>query len=159
MADEKGYDAVLCGTNADDLNDFRPGLQAAKKFNVASPLEQAGLTKAEIRVLSKQANLPTWDKPAQPCLASRMAYGTEITPEKLSQVEKGEAYLRELGFKELRVRHHDKIVRIEVPAGQITQLIQDGQREKIVTFFKNLGFNYITLDLQGFRTGSGNEVL
>lgn len=159
VADEKGFDAVYCGTNADDLNDFRPGLQAAKKYSIASPLEQAGLTKADIRQLSQQAGLATWDKPAQPCLASRMAYGSEITPEKLKQIEQGESYLRSLGLKELRVRHHGDLVRIEVPVDQITQLTQDDKRREITGHFKGMGFTYVTVDLQGFRSGSGNEIL
>ncbi|MEW5813983.1 MAG: ATP-dependent sacrificial sulfur transferase LarE [Spirochaetota bacterium] len=152
-------DAVLCGTNADDPGDFRPGLQAARKFNVVSPLEEAGLTKADIRSLSKELGLPTWNKPAQPCLASRLPYGFKITPEKLKQIEEGETYLRSLGFKELRVRHHDKLVRIEVPAARIPELIEEPRRNEVVAFFKKLGFTFVSVDLQGFRSGSANETL
>lgn len=159
LAAERGYDAVLCGTNADDLDDFRPGLQAGKKFRVASPLEEAHLTKNDIRVLSKQLGLTTWDKPAQPCLASRMAYGLEITPERLKQIEQAEDFLRSLGLRELRVRHHGDLARIEVTADQIATLTENRRREKIVNFLKNLGFTYVSLDLQGFRTGSANEIL
>jgi len=159
IAEKQNYDTVLCGTNIDDLGDFRPGLQAAKDLNVASPLEQAGLTKDDIRRLSKQLALPTWNKPAQPCLASRMSYGLEITPERLKQIEQGEEFLRKLNLTQLRVRHHDKLVRIEVPNEQIDIITQQGTREKIVNFFKKLGFTYVTLDLQGFRSGSGNEML
>ena len=159
IAQQRGYDMVLCGTNSDDLGDFRPGLQAAKEFKVASPLEEAGLTKDDIRKLSQRLGLPTWDKPAQPCLASRMAYGLEITPQRLKQIEQGEEYLRGLGLRELRVRHHGNLARIEVPAERIAELVKDDRREQIVTFFKKLGFTYVSMDLQGFRSGSGNEAL
>ena len=159
LAQERGYEVVLCGANADDQHDWRPGLQAAKEYKVESPLAEAGLTKDDIRQLSKQLGLSTWDKPAQPCLASRVAYGLEITPEKLRQIERGEEYLHSLGLRELRVRHHGNLVRIEVPQEDIGKLICEPQRSGIVGFFKNLGFAYVSLDLQGFRSGSGNEIL
>jgi uncharacterized protein len=159
LAKQRGYEAVLCGTNVDDLGDFRPGLRAAKEYQVASPLEEAGLTKADIRVLSKRLGLETWDKPAQPCLASRVPYGMEITVERLKQIEEGEEFLRGLGLRELRVRHHGELVRIEVPTERIIELVTQPRREEIVAFFKKLGFSYVSLDLQGFRSGSGNEVL
>lgn len=159
LAGQRQYDAVLCGTNLDDLGDFRPGLEAAKKFDVVSPLEQAQLSKDDIRALSKQLGLTTWNKPAQPCLASRMAYGLEITPDRLKQIERGEDFLRGLGLTELRVRHHGDVARIEVPVERLGRLIEDGLRGRIVAFFKQLGFAYVSLDLQGFRSGSGNEVL
>jgi uncharacterized protein len=159
LSQRNGYDAVLCGTNVDDLGDFRPGLQAAKKFKVASPLEEAQLTKEDIRAISKLLQLPTWNQPAQPCLASRMPYGLQITPERLKQIEQGEEFLRSLGLSELRVRHHDTLVRIEVPPERIGDLSEDPRRLQIVDFFKTLGFTYVTLDLQGFRSGSGNEAL
>jgi len=159
LARQKGYDAVLCGTNADDKTDYRPGRQAAKKQDIVSPLELAGLSKEDIRTLSRSLDLSTWDKPAQPCLASRLAYGLEITPERLQQVEKAEAFLRQMGWRELRVRHHGNLARIEVPAEKIELLASKDLREKIVAFFRELGFIYVTLDLQGFRSGSGNEVL
>ena len=159
LARQKDYEAILCGTNADDLSDFRPGLQAAKQWGVHSPLEKAGLCKEDIRTLSKMFGLTTWDKPAQPCLASRMAYGLEITPKRLKQIEEGEKFLRGLGIKTLRVRHHDNLVRIEVPASDFRQIIDEKKREKMVVFFKKLGFTYVSLDLQGFRSGSGNETL
>ena len=159
MAAKRGFDAVLCGTNHDDLDDFRPGLQAAKKFDVASPLAQAALTKQDIRLLSRQLNLPTWNKPAQPCLASRVAYGMEISAEKLKQIEQSEQYLRDLGLTELRVRHHGNLARIEVTSDHIAEIASPDRREQIVDFFKKLGFTYVSLDLQGFRTGSANEVL
>ncbi|MBN1764795.1 MAG: hypothetical protein JW860_06020, partial [Sedimentisphaerales bacterium] len=116
-------------------------------------------TKDDIRRLSQQMNLPTWDKPAQPCLASRIAYNLEITPQRLKQVEDGEAFLRQLGLVTLRVRHHDNLVRIEVPSDKIMEMAEPDTRKKIVTFFKQLGFKYVSLDLQGFRSGSANEVL
>jgi len=159
IAAQRGCDAVLCGTNADDLGDFRPGLQAAKRFSVHSPLEEAGLSKADIRALSKALGLPTWDQPAQPCLASRLPYGIAVTPERLNQVEQGEAFLRSLGFRELRVRHHDKLVRIEVPADRLAELVTEPRRREVVEFFKKLGFTFVSLDLQGFRSGSANEAL
>lgn len=159
LARQKGYDAVLCGTNADDKADYRPGRQAAEKQDIVSPLELAGLSKDDIRTLSRSLDLPTWDKPAQPCLASRLAYGVEITPQRLQQVEKAEAFLREMGWRELRVRHHGNLARIEVPAEKIELLASKDLREKIVAFFRGIGFTYVSLDLQGFRSGSGNEVL
>jgi len=159
LAAKRNFDAVLCGTNADDLSDFRPGLQAAEKFNVASPLAQADLTKDDIRLLSKHLGLETWDKPAGPCLASRIAYGQQITAEKLKQIEQGEEFLSAMGLRELRVRHHGNLVRIEVPADEICNLTRDDNRRKITAFFKKLGFNYVSLDMEGFRSGSANEVL
>jgi uncharacterized protein len=159
LSQRNGYDAVLCGTNLDDLGDFRPGLQAAKKFKVSSPMEEAQLTKEDIRAISKLLQLPTWNQPAQPCLASRMPYGLQITPERLKQIEQGEEFLRSLGLRELRVRHHDKLVRIEVPPDRFGELIDDQRSRQIVDFFKKLGFTYVTLDLQGFRSGSANEAL
>lgn len=159
IAQHGHYDAVLCGTNADDLGDFRPGLRAAKKFDVKNPLAEAGLNKDDIRVLSKKLALATWNKPAQPCLASRMAYGLEITPERLKQIEKAEEFLRSTGLYELRVRHHGNMARIEVPVDKIPELVKNDRRNEIVAFFKKLGFTYVSLDLQGFRSGSANEVL
>jgi len=159
IARDRKYDAVFCGSNVDDLTDFRPGSQAEKKYNIISPLAQARLTKSDIRILSKQLQLPTWDKPASPCLASRIAYGLEITPQRLEQIEQGEAFLHKMNLGTLRVRHHGNLVRLEVPTDQIQKLTENNCREKIVAFFKELGFTYITLDLQGFRSGSGNEVL
>ena len=157
MAEKQGYEAVLCGTNVDDLNDFRPGLKAAKQWKVYSPLEEAGLTKVDIRVLSQRLGLASWNKPAQPCLASRMVYGLEITPERLKQIEEGEVFLRGLGLSELRVRHHGHLVRIEAPLERIAGLVQGDMREKIVVYFKKLGFNYVSVDIEGLRSGSGNE--
>lgn len=159
VAQEKGYDVVLCGANVDDLGDYRPGHRAAEKFGIVSPLQQAELTKSEIRALSQQLGLETWDKPAAPCLASRMAYGLEITAERLKQVEKGEEFLRSLGLRLLRVRHHGDLVRIEVDGDNIPIFLDPQRRTETVDFFKQLGFKYVSLDLQGFRSGSSNEVL
>lgn len=157
LAEQLGLAWVADGTNVDDLGDYRPGLQAANEQNVRHPLQEAGLTKAEIRELSLKFDLPTWDKPAMPCLSSRLPYGTFITTESLSQVERGERTLRRLGFREMRVRHHGDIARIEVEASEIERLF--ALREEIVAEFKRIGYAYVTLDLQGFRRGSLNEKL
>ncbi|MDA8441921.1 MAG: ATP-dependent sacrificial sulfur transferase LarE [Peptococcaceae bacterium] len=149
---------VLDGANADDLQDYRPGMQAGRKLGVRSPLQEAGLTKLEIRQLSRDLALPTWDKPSFACLSSRFPYGHRITVEKLQQVDAAEAYLRTLGLRQLRVRHHENIARIELPSEELSTFIESW-RESVVAKFKELGFNYITLDLQGFRSGSMNEVL
>ncbi|MBN1437597.1 MAG: ATP-dependent sacrificial sulfur transferase LarE [Sedimentisphaerales bacterium] len=160
LAQQRNIPTIISGDNADDPNDHRPGLAAAKNFHIASPLLEASLTKADIRTLSKQLQLPTWNKPAQPCLASRISYGLEISADRLRQVEQGEQFLRTLlPGQPLRMRHHDQLVRIEVPTEHIAKLTDEKLREKIVTFFKQLGFKYVTLDLQGFRSGSANEVL
>lgn len=147
------------GSNLDDLGDFRPGSKAAFEFGVRSPLREAGLTKQEIRLLSKKMNLPTWDKPPQPCLSTRFPYGTRITKEKLSTVELAEEFLFGLGLRELRVRVHGEIARIEVPRKDMSLLINEEISKKVVERFKTLGYTYITLDIQGYRTGSMNEVL
>jgi uncharacterized protein len=157
LAEQLGLAWVADGTNVDDLGDYRPGLQAANEQNVRHPLQEAGLTKAEIRQLSLKFALPTWDKPALPCLSSRLPYGTLITVESLSQVERGERLLRRLGFREMRVRHHGDVARIEVEASEMKRLWQ--LREEIVAEFKRIGYAYVTLDLQGFRRGSLNEKL
>lgn len=160
IAQKNGCDAVLCGANADDAHDYRPGQEAAKQFGVGSPMEQVGLTKDEIRILSKRLGLPTWNKPAQPCLASRVSYGLSITPERLKQIEQGEEFLHALGLRgTIRVRHHGNLARIEVPSDDTEKLAEPAMRDKIVAFFKGLGFTYVTLDLQGFRSGSGNEIM
>jgi len=159
LANKRGYPTVLCGDTADDLNDYRPGAQAARELHVACPLQQAQLTKQDIRTISRQLDLPTWNQPAQPCLASRLAYGLAITPDRLHQVEQAEAFLHRMDLPELRVRHHGQLARIEVPPDRIPDLAESHRRESIVAFLRNLGFTYVTLDLQGFRSGSGNEVL
>ena len=159
VAEAEQIEAVLCGCNFDDKDDFRPGNRAAKVFGVRSPLMEAQLTKADIRELSRKLNLATADIPASPCLASRVSYGLEITEQRLRQVEDAEGYLRSLGFVELRVRHHGDIARIEVRPDQVEKITSQEIRPKIIEKLKVLGFKYITVDLQGFRSGSLNEAL
>lgn len=157
IAAQEGLTWVIDGSNASDLGDYRPGKKALQELGIRSPLLEAGLTKEEIRRLSKELALPTWNKPGLACLASRFPYGTRITKEKLAQVEKGERYLSSLGLQQLRVRHHGEIVRLEVLPEDILLLIE--KRVELVAFFKELGFAYISLDLEGYRTGSLNERL
>lgn len=159
IAEQEGFAWVANGTNADDLGDFRPGLDAARRSNVRSPLCEAELTKQEIRQLSRDLGLPTWDKPAMACLASRVPYGSKVTVEVLAQIEAAEDYLRSLGIRDLRVRHHDRIARIEVDDQGISVLAQHDVRRDLVRHFRTLGYTYVTLDLEGFRSGSLNEVL
>ena len=150
---------MVFGTNFDDLDDFRPGNKATKLHGIRSPLAEAGLTKNDIRELSRQAGLPTADQPASPCLASRIPYGLEVTEQRLKQVDQAEGVLRSLGFVEFRVRHHDKIARIEVRPQDVAKLVAEPVRSKVVENLKRLGFQFITMDLQGFRSGSLNESL
>jgi uncharacterized protein len=165
FAAREGVAAVLDGTNADDKGDHRPGRQAAREHGVRSPLLEAGLTKTEIRALSKQAGLPSWDKPALACLASRVPYGTPISVRALSQIERAEAAVRALGVRQLRVRHHPvgpdgegrHLARIEVEPGDFERLL--ARREEVMAALQALGYAYVTLDLVGFRSGSMNEVL
>lgn len=155
----EGYTAIINGINADDLGDWRPGIQAAKENAVGSPCAEAGMTKQDIRILSERMGLPTYDKPASPCLSSRIQYGEEITPEKLKMVEQGEAFLHGLGIRECRVRHHNNMARIEVPADQIVVFMQPEMRAKIDAEFRRIGYTYVAMDLRGFRSGSMNEVI
>ena len=159
IARAEGWNEVANGTNSDDLGDFRPGLDAARDFTVRSPLVDAGLTKAEIRTLSQEMGLPTWDKPAQACLASRIPYGTTVTVEALTQIAKAERGLREAGFRQLRVRHHNDVARIEVPVEDLALMIDDQTRRTIVKKIREAGYLYVTLDLAGFRSGSLNEAI
>ncbi len=159
VAKERGFPHVVFGTNHDDLDDFRPGNKAMKIFGIRSPLAEAGLTKNEIRELSRQAGLPTADQPASPCLASRIPYGLEITEQRLRQIDRAEGVLRSLGFVECRVRHHDTIARIEVRSQDVAKLMAEPVRSTVVEQLKALGFQYVTADLQGFRSGSLNESL
>lgn len=159
IAAQHNMRAILTGLNADDLGDYRPGIQAARKHGVHEPMAAAGLTKAEIRTLSRRYGLPTADKPASPCLASRIPYGEPVTQEKLRQIEQGESFLRGLGLADCRVRHHGNLARLEIPSGRVAEFAQPEVREKIVKRFKELGFTFIALDLQGFRSGGLNEVL
>ncbi len=157
VADEQGINWTADGSHADDENDYRPGMRAAAEKGVRSPLREAGLTKEEIRVASQEAGLPTWDKPSFACLSSRFPYGTTITPELLAQVDAAERFLRELGFRQFRVRHHDTIARIEVEKSALPRAVE--LADLIVAKFKELGYLYVTLDLVGYRTGSLNEPL
>ena len=159
IAKAEGIEHILCGSNLDDEDDFRPGNRAALDFAVRSPLAQARLTKADIRQLSRKLGLVTADMPASPCLASRISYGLEVTAERLNQVEEAEDFLRSRGFVEFRVRHHGDVARIEVLTEDIKKVVEDGGRAAIVEKFKSLGFKFITVDMQGFRSGALNEVL
>ncbi|MCF7890671.1 ATP-dependent sacrificial sulfur transferase LarE [Candidatus Bipolaricaulota bacterium] len=157
LADRKGLNKVVDGTIQDDSEGHRPGTRAAEELGVASPLQQAGLNKEEIREFSKQVGLETWNKPSFACLASRFPYGKEITEEKLDRVGRAEEFLLELGIEQFRVRHHGDIARIEVRRSDFDRLLDSG--EKVVSRLKELGYDYVTLDLEGYRTGSMNEPL
>ena len=157
IGDCRDIDFLVDGTNADDLNGHRPGREAAKEHAVRSPLSEIGFTKEDIRERSMQLGLPTWNRPASPCLASRIAYGVPVTIERLSKVERGEAFLRGQGLREFRVRVHDDLARIEIAPEEMASVLDPASVELISTAFKNLGFRYVTLDLTGFRSGSMNE--
>lgn len=160
VAAREGLRWIADGTITDDVGDFRPGLKAKSEKNVRSPLLEAGFSKVDVRELSKHLGLPTWDKPAFACLSSRFPYGMSITKENLTRVDSAETFLRDQGFRFFRVRFHDeRTARIEVGKEEIHRLLDDSLREKLVAHLKHLGFTYITLDLQGYRTGSMNEVL
>jgi uncharacterized protein len=154
-----GFDAIAYGVNADDEGDFRPGQQAARQHHVLAPLLEAGLKKAEIRELAKRADLRVWDKPASACLSSRLEYGREVTPEALSVIERGEDALRALGFRQFRVRHHGDIVRIEIASEELPRALTAEMAREFTAVFKALGFKFVTLDLEGFRSGSMNQLL
>lgn len=159
LARAEGWGAILDGTNADDLADHRPGRRAAEENSVLSPLAECGFTKADVRALAHELGLPSADKPAMPCLSSRFPYGSKITPEQLAQVEEGEAWLRARGFRDVRLRHHGSVARLELEAHELVRLAQDPLRGECVAALKRLGFAYVALDLQGFRSGSLNETL
>ncbi len=159
LAAERNFAAIAYGINADDAGDFRPGHQAAREHRVLAPLLEVGLRKAEIRALSERAGLPTWDRPASACLASRIPYGTAVTKENLSKVEQGEAALRELGFRQFRVRYHNELVRIEIAREELPRALSLEMANRLTDIFKKLGFAYVTLDLEGYRSGSLNEIL
>ena len=159
FAKDEEYAVIANGTNIDDLGDFRPGISAAKQYGVRSPMVEANLTKSEIRHLSEGMNLPTWDKPAQACLSSRIPYGTMVTVEALTQIAEAEEYLHSLGIRQLRVRHHDTVARIEVEPEDFLTLSSEEVRTEVVSKFREIGYSYVTLDLQGFRSGSLNEIL
>lgn len=159
VARGRGIQTIVDGSTTDDLGDYRPGRRAAAQHAVRSPLIEVGLSKSEVRELSRRATLPTWDKPASPCLSSRIAYGTTVTIERLSKVDRGEEILREFGFREFRVRHHDQLVRLEIATVEMDQILRPEIFKQLASRFRELGFKYVTLDLEGFRSGSMNEVL
>jgi pyridinium-3,5-biscarboxylic acid mononucleotide sulfurtransferase len=154
-----GFDAIAYGVNVDDQGDFRPGQKAARQHGVAAPLLDAGLTKNDIRQLAHEAGLRVWDKPASACLASRIEYGRPVTTQALSAVEEGEESLRLLGFRQFRVRHHGQIVRIEIAREELARAMTPEMAQQFTSIFKALGFTYVTLDLEGFRSGSMNALL
>ncbi len=159
IAEAEGLAWVVDGTNADDLGDYRPGRKASREAGIRSPLLEAGLTKSEIRQLSRERGLPTWDRPASPCLASRIPYGIPVTADTLNKIAQGETYLHSLGLRQLRLRHHDDIARIELDPQDLAIVLKDDVRQAIVERIKALGYKYVALDLAGYRTGSLNEVL
>ncbi len=159
IARERGIATIVDGNNAEDRGDYRPGRQAAREAGVRSPLDEAGLTKAEIRQLSRAAGLPTWDEPASACLSSRIPYATEVTGEKLQAIDAAENVLHDLGFRVCRVRHHGDTARLEIDPADMRRALDDEVRATILRELRTLGFRYVTLDLQGYRTGSLNEVL
>ena len=154
-----GFAVIAYGVNADDENDFRPGQQAARQHRVLAPLLEAGLTKAEIRDLARAADLRVWDKPASACLSSRMEYGRAVTPEALNVIERGEDALRAMGFRQFRVRHHGEIVRIEIACEELPRALTPEMASAFTAVFRELGFKFVTLDLEGFRSGSMNQLL
>jgi uncharacterized protein len=159
IAQERAFAAVVYGVNADDTLDFRPGHRAAAEHRVLAPLLDAGLHKAEIRELSQRAGLPTWDRPASACLASRLPYGTEVTPERLALIERGEAALRDLGFRQFRVRLHEKLARVEIAPEEMPRAMSPEMAASISARLRTVGFTYVALDLEGYRQGSLNEGL
>jgi len=159
IAKELNLSFVADGSNYDDLDDYRPGMKAVRELKIRSPLQEALLTKDDIRLLSKEMDLPTWDKPSNSCLATRIPYEDEITLEKLKRIEKAEGFFHNLGIKQVRVRHYNNLAKIEVRGKDLLSLMEEDLRKKIINKLKQLGFIYITLDLQGYRSGSMNEEL
>ena len=159
FARSEGGAQLVYGANMDDLGDHRPGMQAARAKGVRAPMIEAELWKEEIRGLSRELGLPTWDKPSFACLSSRFQYGERITGDKLRQIDAAESIMKSLGFRQFRVRHHDRLARIELPVEELGRLWENGRRETIVEGFRALGYLYVTVDLQGFRSGSANEIL
>ena len=157
MARERGFRLVVDGNNADDTLDYRPGRQAGRELSVRSPLIEAGLTKDDVRALSRARGLPTWDQPASACLASRIPYGSEVTEEKLRMIDRGEDVLRGLGFRQSRVRHHGDIVRIEIAREEMERALHMDMFDRLASEFKAIGFRFVTLDVEGYRTGALNE--
>jgi pyridinium-3,5-biscarboxylic acid mononucleotide sulfurtransferase len=159
LATARGFAAIADGSNADDRGDYRPGRQAAREFGVKSPLDDAGLTKAEIRELSRRAGLPTWDEPASACLSSRIPYQSEVTVSKLSMIEQAEEALHRHGFRVCRVRHHEAVARLEIGRDEMARALDPAVAQALVSELKAIGYQYVCLDLQGYRTGSLNEIL
>jgi uncharacterized protein len=159
IAAREGFRTLVYGANVDDLGDHRPGMKAAGEHGVRAPLIEAALTKAEIRDLSRELGLPTWDKPSFACLSSRFQYGDRITADKLRQVDAAETFVRSLGFRQFRVRHHDRLARLEIPLDEIPRLWQEGRHEAIVARLRELGYLYVAVDLAGFQSGSANLLL
>ena len=159
IAEREGCRALVYGANVDDLGDHRPGMQSAKQRGVRAPMIEAGLTKQEIRDLSRALGLPTWDKPSFACLSSRFQYGDRITADKLRQVDAAEAFLKALGFRQFRVRHHDRLARLEIGRDEMARLWEDGRHDNIVARLRELGYVYVTVDLAGFQSGSANLLL
>jgi len=157
LAAARGITSIFDGSNADDRRDYRPGRKAAREFGVRSPLDESDLTKADIRELSRQAGLPTWDEPASACLSSRIPYHSEVTGEKLRMIEGAEAALRELGFRVCRVRHHDTLARLEIGLDEMARALEPGMRDRIAHELRSIGYQYVTIDLQGYKMGSLNE--
>jgi pyridinium-3,5-biscarboxylic acid mononucleotide sulfurtransferase len=159
IAEREGCRALVYGANVDDLGDHRPGMRSANQRGVRAPMIDAGLTKQEIRELSRALGLPTWDKPSFACLSSRFQYGDRITADKLRRVDAAETFLKSLGFRQFRVRHHDRLARLEIARDEMARLWEDGRHEAIVTRFRELGYVYVTVDLAGFQSGSANLLL
>jgi uncharacterized protein len=159
IAAREGFRHLVYGANVDDLGDHRPGMESARQRGVRAPLIEAGLGKAEIRELSRALGLCTWDKPSFACLSSRFQYGDRITADKLRRIDAAEEYLRSLGFRQFRVRHHDRLARLEIPLDELPKLWDEGRREAIVARFRELGYVYVTVDLAGFQSGSANILL
>jgi uncharacterized protein len=159
VARDRGFDVIVDGNNADDRGDYRPGRQAAREHGVRSPLDEADLSKDEIRELSKQAGLKTWDEPASACLSSRIPYGSEVTDAALRQIERAETVVRELGFRVFRVRHHDTVARLEIARSEMARALDPDVNAKLVDGVKAAGYQFVSLDLQGYRLGSLNEAL
>lgn len=159
LARERGFAAIAYGINADDTHEFRPGHRAAAEHKILTPLLEAGLSKSEIRALSREAGLATWDRPAAACLSSRVAYGTAVTPGLLSRIERGESFLREVGFRQFRLRAHGDLARVEIAPDELPRALNPEMTQRLAAQLKSLGFTYVTLDLEGYRTGSLNALL
>jgi uncharacterized protein len=160
MVTDLGFDVIVSGANTDDMGDYRPGLRAASEHNIRHPLQECGLAKADVRALARAWGLPTWDKPATPCLSSRIAYGEDVTPERVRMIDQAEQWLRGRAFHIVRVRYHKgDVARVEISLGDLARVVEDKFRSELIQTFRGLGFKFITLDLEGFRSGSLNSVI